>query len=86
MPSETIDFKSFSSSLYSSEDICSSKEVSSRFILYIFHFEHGIRGICKILEIQTMLAVSVLFIPVFTFSWQRQASLWKSDNMPNCYG
>ncbi|KAL3006005.1 hypothetical protein AAZX31_08G252000 [Glycine max] len=41
MPSETIDFKSFSSSLYSSEDICSSKE--------------------------------------------RQASLWKSDNMPNCY-
>ncbi|TKY64962.1 MEI2 4 [Spatholobus suberectus] len=41
MPSETIDFKSFSSSLYSSEDICSSNE--------------------------------------------RQASFWKSDNLPKCY-
>lgn len=45
MPSETMDYKSFSSSLYSSEDICSSNEVSSRFILYIYSILTMVLGV-----------------------------------------
>lgn len=53
MPSETMDFNNLSSSLFSSDDICSSTEVSSCFILNIFHFEHGVifRSFCESLEI-----------------------------------
>ncbi|RDY08962.1 Protein MEI2-like 4, partial [Mucuna pruriens] len=78
MPSETIDFKSFSSSLYSSEDICSSNEVPSRFFLNIY----------SILNMVLFLGAFVKSSPlihVFSFSWQRQASLWNSDSLPKCY-
>ncbi|BAT83130.1 hypothetical protein VIGAN_04023400 [Vigna angularis var. angularis] len=46
MPSETIDFNCFSSSLYSSEDICSSKEVSlwkSDNMPKCYDFDQGIK-------------------------------------------
>jgi hypothetical protein len=43
MPCESIDFNNFSSSsMFSSDDICPSTEVSSCFLLNIFHFEHGV--------------------------------------------
>lgn len=47
MPSETMDFNSFSSSLHSSQDICSSTEVyiflfHLKLNVFHFEFEHGV--------------------------------------------